>query len=152
MATKREKDSNKRIAREFFIRTDLSYQEIAELSGLTANTVEKYAQIYNWAAEKEVLETSQSVVVADLWREVQEISNYVKSIEGGPRFAPKELATARRISLESIKLMDKREDAGLLVSIMIDFLKFASARLDAPAFDNLKKVQTEFLLEKTTKI
>lgn len=151
MGNHRENDSKKRIAKEFYIRTDMDYKQIAELSGLSANTVEKYAQTFGWQEEKDILESSQSAIIADLLEEVKQINLDIKTVEVGFKYATKEQAAIRRSILESIEKLDKKEDASLLVSIMIKFLRFASARLDAETLESLKKVQTEFLLTETTK-
>ena len=87
-------------------RNNLSQKEAAEKVGLTPQTINKYYQEENWDKLKKNLLLTREEQMANLYDELTQINEYIKTLPEGKRFADSKLGDVRRKLVKDIKELE----------------------------------------------
>lgn len=87
-------------------RNNLSQKEAAEKVGLSVVTINKYYHEESWEKFKKNLLLTREEQMANLYDELTEINEYVKTLPEGQRFADSKLGDVRRKLVKDIKELE----------------------------------------------
>lgn len=118
MAKKNEQE----LAKSYYMQTDKTQKEIADIVGVGENTLGKWVKEGGWEETKETLRISNEKIIMNLYKEIQKIDDFVQKSETG--FADSKMADARNKILTSIIKLEKQIALPQKVAVGVQFVEF----------------------------
>ncbi|MDR2765326.1 MAG: DDE transposase family protein [Tannerella sp.] len=143
MATKKELEHKKELAKLLFLHEALTQKEIAARIGVSEVTLSKWANAGKWESYKVSITMTKEEQLKSLYRQFIEINNAISQKEEGKRFPSKPEADTITQLTNAIEKMETDAGVSDIVSVSKKFLvwlrKFdlAKAQEIAPLFDGL---------------
>lgn len=133
------------VARTLYL-SGKSQKDIARQLELSEQTVSRWAKKNNWDALKVSLLMSRQQRLAELYNELREFNDLIKSKEG-PKIANSKEADIRRKLIRDIKELESDLSISEIVNIGIEFAGFAKS-LDAQLAERITSLYDLFITHK----
>jgi transcriptional regulator with XRE-family HTH domain len=145
MATKKDREQKKELAKMLFLHETLTQKEIAARVEVSEVTLSKWANAENWESYKVSITMTKDEQLKNLYRQLNEINNSILQKDEGKRFASASEADTITKLTNAIEKMEGDVGIADMVSVNKKFLtwlrKFdlAKAQEIAPLYDSFIK-------------
>lgn len=117
------KDKEKLLAKELYMQTNKTIEEIASIVNANRLTVGSWAKEGNWKTMKDAQKQTPERVVQALYAELEELNAHILKQPEGMRFADSKQSDARNKIILSIKRMQNQIALPQYVAVLIKFLE-----------------------------
>ncbi|MDR1336520.1 MAG: putative DNA-binding transcriptional regulator [Tannerella sp.] len=128
--TKKERGQKKEWARLLYTRENLTQKEIAEKTGVSAVTVNKWVKEGSWDRLKQSMLVTREVQLNRMYMQLDEMTSVIMAREEGSRFADSREAAAIRDLTAAIKKLETEASVGDIYEVarrLLDWLRPVNA-------------------------
>jgi transposase len=140
----RNKDNQRILAKELYLQTNKTLEEIAEIVIVNRTTVSTWCKAENWKAIKDAHQQTPERVVQSLYAELEQLNAHIHKRPEGMRFADSKESDARNKIILSIKRMQNQIALPQYVAVLIKFLEHVQ-RNNLELSKQLAPVANDFL-------
>jgi DNA-binding XRE family transcriptional regulator len=115
-------------ARNLFFETGLTQGQIAALVGISEKTLSHWSSEEGWKRLRQLARQAPLVMTDELYNEVSELNEAIRSREPGKRFANMAEAEVRRKTLLSIKYIKEQQSPQANIEVLTNFTSFVNQR------------------------
>lgn len=126
MAAKNNITDKQYLAKILYTREKLEQVVIAKKVGVSANTISKWVNEFNWKALRKRLLLSKEEQVNQLYEELEEISEKIKKKPVGDRYADTKIADIRVKTTASIRNLES--DLGIAEIVDVGYVALKQAQ------------------------
>ncbi len=138
------KDKERLLAKELYMQTNKTIEEIASIVGVNRLTVGGWAKDEKWRVMKDAQQQTPERVVQALYSELEELNKHIQTLPEGRRFADSKISDARNKIILSIKRMQNQIALPQYVAVLIRFLEHVQTK-DMELSKKLAPVANDFL-------
>jgi len=138
------KDKEKLLAKELYMQTSKTIDEISTIVSVNRLTVGGWAKEGNWKAIKEAQKQTPERVVQSMYAELDQINEFIKKQKEGLRFPDAAIANSRNLIILGIKRMQQQIALPQYVAVLSKFLEHIQ-RLDLELSKKLAPIANDFL-------
>jgi len=125
--TKADIERLKTITKSLYIHEDITQQKaLAARVGVSENTMSKWFKLHEeeWKRLKKNIVLTREERMADLYDELTEIQNHIKTLPEGKRFADSKLGDVRRKLIKDIKELEVNAALPEVIAALTGLVKF----------------------------
>lgn len=125
--TKADIERLKTITKSLYIHEDITQQKaLAGRIGVSENTMSKWFKLHeeDWKRLKKNIVLTREERMADLYDELTEIANHIKTLPEGKRFADSKLGDVRRKLIKDIKELEVNAALPEVIAALTGLVKF----------------------------
>ena len=147
----RSKSNEKLLAKELYMQTDKTIEDIASIVNVSRLTVGGWAKEGKWKTIKDAQKQTPERVVQTLYSELEELNAFIQKQPEGLRFADSKQSDARNKIILSIKRMQNQIALPQYVAVLIKFLEALQTK-DLALSKSLAPYANEFLNDIATSL
>ena len=145
------KSDQRKLAREYYLTTDKTQAEIAELVGVNQKTLSLWKQEEEWDLQKAATNITPRKTIAGFYMQLERMRLAIESREEGRNFPDsKESDVIMKIS-KSVKMLQKSLTLTDYINAFEDLTKFG-LNIDAVATKQFVAIMNEFIQAKTKEL
>ncbi|MFM2385688.1 MAG: hypothetical protein RL660_445 [Bacteroidota bacterium] len=120
----RSKDNQRQLAKELYLQTNKTLEEIAAIVQVNRGTVSTWCKAENWEAIKNAQSQTPERVVQAMFAELEQLNSYIANKPEGKRYADSKESDARNKIILSIKRMQTQIALPQYVAVLVRFLEY----------------------------
>lgn len=120
--TKEVRQELMELARIYYLKEEITQKEIAERIGVGEKTIGRWIEEEGWKKLKRNILLTREEQLSNLYAELEEINDEIKTREPGKRYADKILANTRRYLIKDIADLEKETSTSEFITAFTPFI------------------------------
>lgn len=122
------KEAEKLLAKELYMQTEKTIEEIASIVKVNRLTVGTWAKEGNWKSLKDAQKLTPERIVQGMYEELEQMSAHIKSLPEGLRFADSKTSDARNKIILGIARLKNQVALPQYVSVLVKFIDYVQSK------------------------